>query len=182
MTKVHTKTVYCCVTGMYVLWFMSQNGLQQHCKKYHSDVLKCATCDLVCLSPSLLNAHQDSAHTAKKGSCPSCDKTFSRADDAKRHHIKNCPKNPNRLIRCKRCLKEGKELDVPGAELGLLNHLTTEHFFSGSLLCSYCHRVFDTEVKIESHHRSCTKNRPENKKKKEKYFKNSSIYCRSRVF
>ena len=84
-----------------------------------------------------------------------------RADDAKRHHEKSCPRNPKRMIRCKQCLKEGEEVDVPGTELGLLNHLNTEHKFKGSMLCPFCHRVFDSKVKIESHHKICTKNRPE---------------------
>ena len=65
------------------------------------------------------------------------------------------------MIHCKQCLKEGKEVDVPGAELGLLNHLNTDHFFKGSNLCAFCHRVFDSDVKIESHHKTCTKNRSE---------------------
>ena len=161
MSKTHSKQVFCCVTGFCTLWFFSQNGLRQHCKKNHSDVLKCDACNLVCMSPSLLNAHRDSAHLSKKGTCPSCNKTFSRADDAKRHHLKNCPKNPNREIRCKQCLKEGNKVDVVGAELGLLNHLIQIHYFQGSHLCAYCHRVFDSDVKIESHHKMCTKNRPE---------------------
>ena len=95
MGEKHKKIAYCCITGSCLLWFLSQNGLRQHCKKYHSDVLKCNSCDLVCLSPSLLMVHKDSSHTSKKGSCPSCFKTFSRADDAKRHHEKSCPRNPN---------------------------------------------------------------------------------------
>ena len=161
VSKTHGKVVYCCVTEGFVLWFLSQNGLRQHCKKLHANVLKCDVCDLVLLSPSLLNAHKDTARTAKKGVCPSCNKTFSRADDAKRHHLKNCPKNPDRITRCKQCLKEGDEVDVPGTELGLLNHLIKVHYCKGDFLCVYCHRVFDADRKITAHHQKCTKNKPE---------------------
>ena len=101
MSEKHGKTIHCCVTGECTLWFLSQNGLRQHCKKIHSDVLKCDSCELVCMSNSLLIAHKETSHTAKKGTCPSCNKTFSRADDAKRHHQRSCPKNPDRLTHCK---------------------------------------------------------------------------------
>ena len=161
MSEKHGKTIHCCVTGECTLWFLSQNGLRQHCKKIHSDVLKCDSCQLVCMSNSLLIAYKETSHTAKKGTCPSCNKTFSRVDDAKRHHQHSCPKNPDCLTRCKQCLKEGSEVDVPGGELGLLNHLNVLHFFKGEYLCLYCHRVFDAEHKISTYHKTCTKNKPE---------------------
>ena len=49
VSKTHGKVVYCCVTEGCVLWFLSQNGLRQHCKKLHANVLKCDVCDLVLL-------------------------------------------------------------------------------------------------------------------------------------
>ena len=52
-------------------------------------------------------------------------------------------------------------MDVPGGELGLLNHLNVLHFFKGEYLCLYCHHVFDVEHKIGTHHKTCTKNKPE---------------------
>ena len=33
MSEKHGKTIHCCVTGECTLWFFSQNGLRQHCKK-----------------------------------------------------------------------------------------------------------------------------------------------------
>ena len=98
MKESHGKTIFCCVTGDCILWYLSQNGLRQHCKKVYLDELKCKQCDLVLLSPSLLNAHVDTNHTGKKGVCLSCQRSFTRADDAKCHHKKNCPKNLDRCI------------------------------------------------------------------------------------
>ena len=106
MKESHGKTIFCCVTGDCILWYLSQNGLRQHCKKVHLDELKCKQCDLVLLSPSLLNVHVDTNHTGKKGVCPSCQHSFTRADDAKCHHKKNCPKNLDRCISCKHFLKK----------------------------------------------------------------------------
>ena len=114
MKESHGKTVFCCVTGDCILWYLSQNGFRQHCKKVHLNELKCKQCDLVLLLPSLLNVHVDTNHTGKKGVCPSCQCSFTRADDIKCHHKKNCPKNPDRCISCKHCLKKCQDPDIPG--------------------------------------------------------------------
>ena len=66
MSEKHGKTIHCCVTGECTLWFLSQNGLRQHCKKIHFDVLKCDSCELVCMLNSLLIAHKELRTQLKK--------------------------------------------------------------------------------------------------------------------
>ena len=123
MLMKHGKSVFCCVTDECINWFLSQNSLRQHCKKCHAETLGCTECSLVCLSPALLSTHKETSHRSNKGICPSCNRSFTHADDAKRHHKKNCPKNPDHCISCKICLKQGHDPDIPGAEAGLVAHL-----------------------------------------------------------
>ena len=49
MLMKHGKSVFCCVTDESINWFLSQNGLRQHCKKCHAETLGCTECGLVCL-------------------------------------------------------------------------------------------------------------------------------------
>ena len=158
---MHKKNIFCCVTEECIKHFESQNGLRMHCKKFHADLLTCMTCNLVCLSLALLDQHRETSHNVKHFLCQDCNRHFTRADDAKRHCKNNCPNNPNHVIKCKHCINQGVNPDVVGAERGLLNHLIGDHGMSGDLLCIFCHRVFDEQKKIDSHHKKCTKNRPE---------------------
>ena len=161
MLMKHSKSVFCCVTNECINWFLSQNGLRQHCKKCHAETLGCTECGLVCLSPTLLSTAKETTHRSNKGICPSCNRSFTCLDDAKRHHKKNCPKNPDRCISCKICLKQGHDPDIPGAEAGLIAHLVSVHGMEGNYLCMWCHRVFTSIKKLDSYHTVCSKNRPE---------------------
>ena len=87
------------------------------------------------MSPGLLQAHIDSVHTIRKFGCDKCEKSFTRADDEKRHWMRYCPHNPNRVIGCKHCIKLGIDPDVPGTDLGLLNHVNKQHGMAGRFLC-----------------------------------------------
>ena len=91
MLMKHGKSVFCCVTDECINWFLSQNGLRQHCKKCHAKTLGCTECGLVCLSPALLSTHKETTHRSNKGICPSCNRSFTHTDDAKRHHKKKLP-------------------------------------------------------------------------------------------
>ena len=122
--------------------FESQNGLRMHCKKFHAEQLSCSTCKLVCFSSALLDQHRETAHNVKCFLCQDCNRPFTRPDDVKRHHRNNCPKNPNRVIKCKHCINQGVNPDVEGAERGLMNHLIGDHGMYGDLLCIFCHRVW----------------------------------------
>ena len=158
---MHKKNIDCCVTDGCLRWFESQNGSRLHCKKVHPDKLKCNLCELVLLSPGLLQAHIDSVHTIRKFGCDKCEKSFTRVDDEKWHWMRYCPHNPDRVIRCKHCIKLGIDPDVPGTDLGLLNHVNKQHGMAGRFLCQFCNPVFGSQKKIDSHHTVCTKNKPE---------------------
>ena len=162
MIGFHRKTMHCCLVNDCYRAFESQNGLRNHCKTKHQNELKCLICDLVCLSPDLLQTHQNShKQGAKKYMCTPCGKAFTRPDDAKRHTTFNCPHNPDRVIRCKLCTAMNQNADVPGAEQGLVRHLQSEHGLLGDFVCLWCHKLFNTEKKREKHNQFCTKTHPD---------------------
>ena len=158
----HQKTAYCCQVEECFKFFESQNGLRNHCKTKHLNVLKCLVCDLVCLTPAKLEIHQNSHNVVKKFGCDPCNKPFSTAYDEGHHKRYNCPHNPYRIYKCKHCVAKGvDDPDVEGAEKGLMNHLIEEHAMSGAYICLFCHKLFMTDQKLTKHNKSCSKNHPD---------------------
>ena len=93
--------------------------------------------------------------------CSACDKDFTRSNDKNKHFKYRCPKNPNRVMRCKHCIKAGADPDVPGSEPRLMTHLQSMHKLKGVYLCSYWHKLFPTSQKIEVHQKKCNRNHPD---------------------
>ena len=142
--------------------YSSQNGLRNHCKTVHGEVLQCDVCKVVSLSPESVAAHKAS-HTSKH-QCDGCKKSFTRSNDRDKHWRYTCPKNPERYIKCKHCLHasggDEKKAEVPGAEAGLMNHLIDFHKLQGEHLCAYCHRLLSSLKKLTTHNEKCTKTNP----------------------
>ena len=136
-------------------FFLSKNGLKGHCSREHKDVLSCSLCDHVALGPSLLKQHC-SGHDYKKFKCSFCAKGFGSNFDSHRHKVK-CLQNPNRAITCKKCFEQGSTVDVAGAESGLVQHLQQEHNLKGEWLCIYCHKLYVSEKRFDSHVEKCKK-------------------------
>ena len=158
----HKKTLYCCHVPGCCKWFESQNGLRNHCKTKHMNVLKCLICDLVCLSPNKLEYHQNSHNIVKNFGCDDCSKTFSTAYKEGQHKKYNCPHNPAYVFKCKHCQAKGvQDPDVQGAEAGLINHLISAHSMCGSYICLFCHKLFVMEQKLAKHNKICSKNHPD---------------------
>ena len=59
---------------------------------------------------------------------------FSSKWDQNRH-FKKCPKNPEREITCKRCIKVGANVDVQGGMEGLVSHLQRDHALKQQWIC-----------------------------------------------
>ena len=152
-SDINKKNVFVCCVYPCIKWYQTSAGLRQHVKGHHSDVLTCEDCGLVCLSPLQLSAHIDT-HANAKYVCSACDKDFTRSDDKNKHFKYRCPKNPNRVMRCKHCIKAGVDPDVSGSEPGLMTHLQSVHKLKGVYLCSYCHNLFPTSQKIEVHQKN----------------------------
>ena len=101
-------------------------------------------------------------HINAKFTCSTCNRNCTRADDGCRHFKYACPNNPNRVIKCKHCIKlKAINHDVPGAEPGLMSHLQEVHNMKGCYLCINCHGLFDKSKSIEAHRARCTKSHPE---------------------
>ena len=64
-------------------------------------------------------------------------------------------------MHCKHCLLTELDLDVPGAEAGLIDHLINVHRQSGKYLCLYCHNLFTKQGELEKHQKKCYKRRPQ---------------------
>ena len=157
----HSKQVHFCRVVPCLKWVTTSAGLRNHCKHHHADVLSCDSCGLISLSPVLKNAHMDT-HVNAKFTCNSCNKNCTRADDGRRHFKYSCPNNPNRVIKCKHCIKSNaKNNEISGAEPGLMGHLRDEHDMLGNYLCINCHRLFEKSKAIESHRVKCTKTHPD---------------------
>ena len=121
-SRAHRKNIFVCSSPC-IKWHNTSAGLQQHCKNHHSDELACDSCGLVSLSPIQKQAHMDT-HINAKFTCSACNRNCTRADDGRRHFKYSCPNNPNRIIKCKHCIKsKALNPDVPGAEPGLMSHL-----------------------------------------------------------
>ena len=137
MLIMHKKHIHCCRCPDCYKWFELQNGLQNHCKTKHLNVLKCLVCDLVCLTPDKLEYHQSTHNQVKRFGC-------------------------DRVYKCKHCITKGlHDPDIEGAESGLINHLISEHRMAGAYLCIYCHKLFVTEAKLSKHNKTCLKNHPD---------------------
>ena len=130
-----------------------------HCKNYHKSQLSCDLCGYVSVTEKAKHEHFD-GHSKKNFVCTACTKTFTRDNDKDRHWQRRCPKNPDRLTKCKQCLRYGKDVDIPGAEPGLMCHLNESHNMTGTYLCSYCHSLFSSEARIIKHNTTCTKKKP----------------------
>ena len=114
---MHTVKLFICKIIGCVKVYTSQNGLRNHCKNIHEDVLRCTTCKLISLSPQGLEEHMLTHKDSTKQQCDGCHKTFTRTNDRDKHWRNTCPKNPNRFIKCKHCLhatgdEKASEVDV----------------------------------------------------------------------
>ena len=158
-SDVHKKQIFVCRVEPCVRWFESSQGLRGHVKKFHEKELTCEHCGLVNLTPVQLNAHLDT-HVNANFTCNGCHKDFTRKDDSNRHWKYSCTKNPDRVTRCKHCIKVGVDPEVAGAEPGMLNHLQTVHKQKGVYLCTFCHNLFKSHQKITTHSQKCTKTHP----------------------
>ena len=157
----HSKQVYFCQVIPCLKWVNTSAGLRNHCKNYHADVLSCDSCGLVSLSPVQKNAHMDT-HVNAKFTCNACNRNCTRTDDGRHHFKYSCPNNPNRVIKCKHCVKsKAKTNEVAGAEPGLMAHLKDEHDMSGNYLCINCHTLFEKSKAIKAHRVKCSKTHPE---------------------
>ena len=161
---VHKEKLYFCKVFGCVKHYSSQNGLRMHCKMIHESILKCQHCNVVSLSPELRKQHEES-HTDAKITCAGGKRPFTRSNDPAKHWRYVCPKNPNRVIKCRHCLAncngDEKIAEVEGCEPGMINHLMTIHQLEGDYLCVFCQRLFKTEKILNKHNKSCTKTKPE---------------------
>ena len=159
-SRAHKKNIFVCRVAPCIKWHNTSAGLRQHCKHHHSDVLSCDSCGLVSLSPIQKQAHMDT-HINAKFTCSTCNRNCTRADDGRRHFKYVCAQNPNRVIKCKHCIKsKAADPDVPGAEPGLMSHLQRVHNMKGCYLCINCHSFFEKGKAIEAHKHTCTKTNP----------------------
>ena len=157
---MHKKNIFVCRVAPCIKWHNTSAGLRQHCKNHHSDVLSCDSCGLVSLSPIQKEAHMDT-HINAKFTCSACNRNCTRADNGRRHFKYSCAQNPNRVIKCKHCIKsKAGDPDVPGAEPGLMSHLQRIHNMKGCYLCINCHSLFEKGKAIEAHRHTCTKTHP----------------------
>ena len=158
-SDVHKKQIFVCRVKPCVRWFESSQGLRGHVKNFHKKDLTCEHCGLVNLTPVQLNAHLDT-HVNANFTCNGCQKDFTRKDDSNRHWKYSCTKNPDRVTKCKHCIKVGLDPEVPGAEPGILNHLQKVHKQKGVYLCTFCHNLFKSHQLITTHSQRCTKTHP----------------------
>ena len=157
--KAHGKILYGCEVFGCIKTFESLNGFRMHCKNYHKSQLSCELCGYVCVNEKAKQEHID-GHSKKTFVCTACSKTFTHDNDKDRHWLRHCPANPDRLTKCKQCWGQDKDVDVSGAEPGLMCHLSEVHNMSGAYLCSFCHTLFSSESRINKHNTVCTKKKP----------------------
>ena len=153
MHRVHNM-FRCTVLDCYK-FYLSKNGLKGHCSHEHKIECICGICKFVTTGPATLDDHMKS-HGQKKFKCPFCTKGFGSSYDQNRHQVK-CMDNPNRATTCKKCLEQGSTIDVAGAEAGLVIHLQSEHNLRGDWFCAYCHRLYITETRYDTHFEKCKK-------------------------
>ena len=134
-------------------FYISKNGLKGHCTHLHRDQLNCTECSHMATSLESLQDHTLSHHD-KKFVCNACKRGFGTKWDVNRHYAK-CLKNPQRKITCKQCSVQGKSVDVAGTEEGLVLHLQDEHNLRGDWLCENCHRLSQSEKRLENHLTKC---------------------------
>ena len=159
-SRAHKKNIFVCTVAPCIKWHNTSAGLRQHCKNHHSDVLSCDSCGLVSLSPLQKEAHMDT-HINAKFTCSTCNRNCTCADDGHRHFKYACAQNPNRVIKCKHCIKsKARDPDVAGAEPSLMSHLQRIHNMKGCYLCINCHSLFEKGKATEAHKHTCTKTHP----------------------
>ena len=150
-----TPAMFACSVEKCFKFYISKNGLKGHCIRAHKDVLSCNKCDYIATSKNFLLDHKKS-HDLKKFKCPFCTKGFGSVYDQNCHQVK-CVQNPNRAITCKKCINKGTPVDVTGAEQGLVLRLQQEHSLKGDWLCIYCHKLYVSEKRFDSHFEKCKK-------------------------
>ena len=152
----HKEMVFICKIEKCGCFYFSQNGLRLHCKSRHYDELACPTCGTICLLPAAYTVHMEKHNSKSSIICSACSKTFTRVNDKDKHFKYRCPRNPNRIIKCKNC-----NVEIPGAEEGLATHLKEKHGQTGIFICLHCHRLFAMEKKLDRHNETCMRKNPQ---------------------
>ena len=152
----HKEMVFVCEIEKCGCFYFSQNGLRLHCKSRHYAKLACPTCGTICLSPAAYTVNMEKHNSKSSIICSACSKMFMHVNDKDKHFKYRCPRNPNRIIKCKNC-----NVDVPAAKEGLATHLKEKLGQTGVFICLHCHRFFVTEKKLDRHNETCTRKNPQ---------------------
>ena len=148
-----SKPSFHCTFGTCPRQFTSKNGLKLHMKKHSANntLYSCPSCHEIFASDGDLKKHSK-VHNGDNSQllCPHCSEKFTKKN-ASRLHVRSCEQNPLRDITCFKC--NGKKKF--GGEEKLLSHLKTFHKIEGRYLCHLCSDVFDQQVSLSEHKKTC---------------------------